>query len=50
MVGYIGRMVVGFTTTISNRVRIYHGGQVYWWRKPKYPEKTTNPSLTKLIT
>jgi hypothetical protein len=21
---------------------IVHGGQVYWWRKPEYPEKTTD--------
>ena len=19
--------------------QLYRGGQVYWWRKPKYPEK-----------
>jgi len=23
---------------------LYHGGQFYWWRKPKYPEKTTDLS------
>ena len=22
--------------------QLYHGGQYYWWRKPKYPEKTTD--------
>ena len=21
---------------------LYHHGQVYWWRKPEYPEKTTD--------
>jgi len=20
--------------------QLYHGGQLYWWRKPDYPEKT----------
>ena len=34
-------------TSLSTRVQLYRGGQFYWWRKPKYPEKTTNlPQLT----
>ena len=22
--------------------QLYHGDQFYWWRKPEYPEKTTD--------
>ncbi len=26
---------------------LYHGCQFYWWRKPEYPEKTTDlPQVT----
>jgi hypothetical protein len=23
-----------------NNIQLYRGSQVYWWRKPEYPEKT----------
>ena len=39
-------------TPLSTISKLYQGGQIYWWGKPEYSEKTTDlPKVTdKLIS
>ena len=41
---YLNRLGLLYLTPITTIFQLYRGGQLDWWRKLEYPEKTTDLS------